>query len=419
MHPDLKAALEAQIEARQALNGLKEDATDEERAAAIKTLNDADQKVLEVLQAGPSNAPAELRDRISMGRYLTAIAEERAHDGAEAELNKELRLSDQAMPLEALLPTAEERADAVSPQNAAGDALPSGAINLTTGPMLDRIFLATDTAFLGIAMPTVPAGERRYPVMVGGTDAAMQARGDEPDAGAARFDIVDANPHRLTGRYVFDLEGVAEMGGLLEATLRSDLRMVMGFMMDQQVLNGTGQNNQVAGVIASLDLDLPPGAPAGRDAPTLSWANARQIATDGLDGRYARTEGDIRLLIGGETYSKLRTLYRTDESEVDGMEALRALGTRVRRSFLIPDSGAVTFKGQSNASTKKTQRAIANAEAMAAVAPVWQGITLIRDPYSNAGKGQIVLTAHMLFDFVFRRKDGWHQYGINVANAAV
>ena len=420
MNEELRAAMAAQVERRQELNALPDDAPEEQRNQAIEALQTADQAVLELLQADqPSDDQAELRDRISLGRYLQGIASQSVLDGAEAELRQEMRLSDQAIPLEALLPLPEERADAVSPQDKDGNALPSGAINLTTGPMLRRVFTQTDAAFLGVAMPTVPAGERRYPVMVGGTSASMQARGAEPDAGAAKFDVVDANPHRLTGRCVLDLEGVAEMGGLLESTLRADLRMEMGFQLDSQVLLGTGAANQVTGLINQLALDEPPGAAAAKDAPALTWANAKQIATDGLDGKFARMESDIRLLIGGATYSKSRQLYRTDDSEMDAITALRGLGTTVRRSFLIPAPAKVRIAGQSADSTKKHERAIANSEPGAAVAPVWQGITMIRDPYTSAGKAQIVLTAHMLFDFVMRRKDGWHQYAINPADEAV
>lgn len=415
MNPELRAALTAQIEARQALNALADDAAPEDRTAAIAALNEADQKVVELLASEPTEAPPDLRDRISLGRYLGFIAEQRQADGAEQELRQELKLSDQAVPLEALLPLPEERADAVSPQNAAGAPLPPGTINITTGPMLQRVFVQTDTAFLGVGMPTVPPGMRRYPVMVGGTDASMQARAAQPDAGAAKFDVVDASPHRLTGRYVLDLEGVAEMGGLLESTLRSDLRMVMGFQLDSQVLLGSGADNQVTGLINQLDLLNPPGTAVGADSAQLTWANARQIATDGLDGRYARTEADIRLLIGGDTYSVMRSLYRTDQSEIDAAAALRALGTMMRRSFQIPAPAKLTVKGQSE-SGKKLQRALANSEPGAAVAPVWQGITMIRDPYTEAGKAQIVITAHMLFDMVMRRKDGWKQYAINPRN---
>ncbi|MDD9990376.1 MAG: phage major capsid protein [Rhodospirillales bacterium] len=421
MNETIRAALRAQAEARAAWNALPEDAEDAQRTEARAALEAADQAVIEALDSA-ATAPPELRDRISLGRYLEAIAGQTVPDGAEAELRQELNLSDQAVPLEALLPTPEERADAVSPQDAAGNALAAGTINISTGPMLTRLFTATDAAFLGVSMPTVPAGQRRYPVMVGGTTAAMQARGAEPDAGAAKFTVVDASPHRLTGRYVLDLEGVAEMGGLLESTLRGDLRTEMGYQLDLQIFGGSGADAQVNGILNALDLDNPPGTAKGKDSAQLTWANARQIATDGLDGKLARTERDIRLLIGGATYSQMRQLYRNNDAEIDAIGALAALGTRVSRSFQMPAPGVVKIDNTGAAaadSTKQHQRAIANSEPGAAVAPVWQGITIIRDPYSNAGKAQVVLTAHMMFDFLFRRKDGWHQYAINVANTGV
>ncbi|MCY4111728.1 MAG: phage major capsid protein [Chloroflexi bacterium] len=424
MNETIRAALRAQIEQRQAVNALADDAPEEEARAAQTALEAADQALVEALEADESDDDgdaAELRDRISLGRYLTGIAEQSSLDGAEGELRAELNLSDEAIPLEAMLPTAEERAlerraDAVSPQDAAGDPLPSGDINRTTGPLLSRVFTRTDAAYLGIAMPTVPAGERRYPVMVGGTTASMQARGASPDAGAAKFDVVDVNPHRLTGRYVFDLEGIAEMGGLLERTLRADLRTEMGFQLDTQLLAGTGADNEVEGLLHALTLELPPGAAfqANDVSAVLAWDTARKIATDGLDGKFARTEADIRLLIGGATYTLARTLYRNANAgdAQDAIFALAALGTSVRRSFQIPAPAVATISPKNANSTKAVQSAIANMEPMAAVAPVWQGITMIRDPYTNAGKGQVVLTAHMLFGFALRRKDGWKRYAI-------
>lgn len=416
MTPELRRALQAQIEARQAVNVLADDCNPEERAAAVKGLNAADQAVLEILGAEPAEAPVELRDKISLGRYLSGIAEQRTLDGAEGELRAELKLSDQAIPVEALLPTPEERADAVSPQNAAGNALPSGTINLSTGPLLNRVFTRTDTAFLGVAMPTVPAGERRYPVMTSGTKASMQARGASPEAGAAKFTVVDANPHRLTGRYVLDLEGVAEMGGLLESTLRADLRTEMGWQLDDQILNGDGTGANVSGILASLD-DTPWPALAGsaKDPAQLTWESGRQLVYQNLDGMFARTESDIRLLLGDSTYDRLRSVYRNGAtaSNVDGLDAIRALGARVRRSFMIPAQSAYL-----DGATKREQHVIFAAEPGALVAPIWQGITMIRDPYTEAGKAQIVLTAHMLFDLVFRRKDGWKDLAVNPLDTA-
>lgn len=87
---------------------------------------------------------------------------------------------------------------------------------------------------------------------------------------------------------------------------------------------------------------------------------------------------------------------------------------RVRQSFLLPDAGNLNLSNQTE--TKKEEFLLWSAELGSAIAPVWQGITMIRDPYTDASKAQIVLTAHMLFDFVIRRTDAWKLFGVNPLN---
>ena len=410
MHPELRMAFSAQLEARQAYNALAPDADEAAVNTAQAALAAADKALMEALEAEEqTTAPVELRDRISLGRYMNSVVADRVIDGAEGELNKELRLADNVVPLEAL----EDRADAVSPQNAAGAALPYGTVNTSTAPMLSRVFTQTDAAFLGISMPMVPAGERVYPVMTDGTVASMQARGAKPDAAAAKFSVVNATPHRLTGRYVFDLEGMAELGAGLEATLRSDLRMEMGYQMDREVLLADGTGANVKGLLTTLaDTGYPDTAASQTQ---LDWANLKELPITYLDGKYARNEGAFRLLVGKSTYQRARAVYRTDASgdSMDAIAELMRLGTTVRQSFQIPAQTAIL-----SGATKRQEHALLAAEAGAAVAPVWQGITLIRDPYTNAGEGQVVLTAHMLFDFIMRRQDGWKNLVVNPLNTA-
>ena len=421
MNKELRTAMLEQIEARQALNKLPDDAAVEDRTAALGKLNDIDQKVADLLAKDEekAQAPMELRSQIKLAKYLHAFAQDKSVDGVEAELRQELNLSDNALPVEALLEMdLENRADQVSPQTqdtSKNDQLASGAINRTTGPMLNRVFKQTDSAFLGISMPTVPAGERRYPVMTAGTTAAMVARGAQQDAGPARFDVVDATPNRLSARYVFDLEGVAELGGLLESTLRSDLRLAMGYALDLQILGGNGTAPNVTGLLNQFPFLLQPGDVfASNDAKTvINWQLSKQLGYGSLDGIHARTEGDVRLLVGQATYDLMRSVYRSNNADdQDGIDILRNQGVAIRQSYQIPAPAVIQFQTKSANSSKKHQACLMNAEPMAAVAPVWQGITMIRDPYSNAGKGQVVLTANMMFDLVMRRKDGWKKYGI-------
>jgi len=417
MKPEIRDALKSFAETRQAFNALAEDAPESDVTERRKAVEAADQVLIDAL-AKATETPAELRSKIRVGRYLGFLANQKELDGAEAEFNKEIGMRSDHFPVQALAPMENEdletRADAISPQNAAGQPLASGAINTTTGPMLNRVFKATDAAFLGVAMPTVPPGLRTYPVMVDGTTAGMVARGAALDAGAARFDTVNVSPKRGTVGYTFDVEGVAELGGGLESTMRSDMRTAIGYMMDLQILNGDGADANISGIVKELELELPPGRSfANNDVDqALSWANGKQIATDGLDGFYSRTEADLRMLIGGTTYSQARGLYRTNDSEMDLLQEWASLGTAVRRSFQIADPAFATIKGKNANGTKKVQSAIVNSEPGAAVAPIWSGISAIRDPYTKAREGQIMLTMTVLYNFVFRRKAGWHRYAI-------
>ena len=178
MNPEIRAAFLAQIEARNALNSLDETATAETRQSAIDALAAADQDLKDAIEALPENIEQRerqpLADRVSLSRYMLGVLEQRAVDGAEAELRTELKLSDQAIPWEALAAPAEERADAVSPQNQGGQPLPYGTINITTASILSRVFTRTDTGFLGVSMPGVAVRESHF------QDRRMRGRQEKP-----------------------------------------------------------------------------------------------------------------------------------------------------------------------------------------------------------------------------------------------
>lgn len=414
MNKKIYEAMKAELEARMAVNTLDHDAPEEERNALIAKANEAQQALAEALAAGQTvEAPPELRDRISLVRYLEAAANETTLDGAEAELRKELRLSDENIPLDAFLPGIEERADVVSPQNAAGNALPSGTININTGPLLTRVFSMTDGAFLGIPMPMVPPGTRRYPVMTAGTEPGMVARGAGIDAGAAKFDVVDVAPLRGVIKYKFDREGVAEMGALLESTLRSDAREAIGRMLDIQVLNGDGTGANVSGILKELTAEAQPGATFanGNNPDVLTWALAKELGYGSLDGQYLRSEGDLRVLVGKATYDLMRSVYRGDNADnMDGVDVLRGSGVSLRPSYQIAAPAVATVPPKSADSTKKVQNAVLTSMPSDAVMPIWQGISTIRDPYTDADKGFVTLTMTVLYNFTFRRKNAWKRY---------
>ena len=418
MKQELKKAFKEHMEARNAYNALDDDADKTEVEKLEKRAKEADDALTALLDEPDevTIAPKELRTRISLGKYLQHRCNDQKYDGAEEELRAELKISEQAIPLEAMMPI-EDRTDAVSPQEAGKTtALPYDFLGASSAPLLNRIFKQTDTAFLGVAMPTVPPGERVYPVMTEGAEAGMVARGSETaDAKAAKFEAVNATPHRLSARYVFDLEGVATLGGLLEATLRADLRAAMGYAMDLQVFNGDNTGANVNGLLNRLPLTANPADTIASNQPNavVSWSSYKAMFVQSLDGVYARSESEWRCLLGQDTYNILRQAYRgTTTNDNDAVDEAGQMGVTQRLSFQTPAPAVATISGQSGASTKKLQPAVLNSEAGTAVAPVWQGITMIRDPYTEASKAQIVMTAHMLFDFILRRTGGWKKIAL-------
>ena len=80
------------------------------------------------------------------------------------------------------------------------------------------------------------------------------------------------------------------------------------------------------------------------------------------------------MLIADAVWKHARKTNQDTDKTIDGVMAVRNLGASVRRSRRVPSGAA------------KIGWAIRPAQPMAAVARVWQGITAIRDPYTNAAR---------------------------------
>ena len=50
-----------------------------------------------------------------------------------------------------------------------------------------------------------------------------------------------------------------------------------------------------------------------------------------------------------------------------------------------------------------------------AVAPLWDGLEILVDPYSKSDTGEIVLTAVLLMNFKVVRAAGYTRYGLKIA----
>ena len=103
-----------------------------------------------------------------------------------------------------------------------------------------------------------------------------------------------------------------------------------------------------------------------------------------MDGKQSHGWGDIRALIGTDTFELYAgTFANAGKGDISLYDYLMGkLGT-LRVSTRVPAKASDAQKGI----------AVLGAQGQPITVPVWKGVELIVDPYTQAGKGQRVVTA--------------------------
>ena len=325
-----------------------------------------------------------LEQRINMANYMSAVVEESALVGAEAEYEAATELSGVGIqvPWAALL-SPKERAEMY-----AVTAAPSTA-DVNANEVLGRVFGDGAGAYLGVRMPGVPVGASNYPVLSAGVAPANAADSGAANQTAATLTANVLDPIRLTAEYLIRLVDVYKFRQMEEA-LRNDLAGAMREAMDAQIVAGNGTAPNVSGFVTELtDPDNPTAVAAFAD---YASARAQQV-----DGKYAQSEDDVRILVGAATYAHAAGIYQSGS----GVSAISRMNPRV--SPHIP------------AASSDIQKAIASRSMGRAVAPMWPSIALIRDVSSGASKGEIRITAIALWNFKVLDESGFAQLEFKLA----
>ena len=320
---------------------------------------------------------AELIERAELRNYLVSAAQGNAVDGAERELRQAVLGNDAdetQMPIDILLLMSgelEQRADASSDVAA--------SIQNSQQNIVGRIFAETAGAYMGVARPSVPVGETHYYALAGGTIADVRSDGVAIDAGPATFTEKSVAPVRLTARYLFGLETTARIRGFEEA-LRADIRAVLGDKLDFMALNGqaavSDTSPAIEGIIAQLTDPTNPSDQA-------DWNDYYGLYASRVDGKTSMDGSNVRLLVNPATYKHAVGLQIPTSGDLLRRELPAG---RFRASANMPDAvSAIATLLSYTASAR-----------VGYVQPVWRGISLIRDVYTQAASGQVALTAIML-----------------------
>ena len=343
-------------------------------------LNTVNLKMIEAIKAeADANTSPETREwanvssRFDLGEMFTNVMEHRASNGAIGEVQKERGLASNAIPTEMLM---EKRAVTPAPAD----------VGQSQSQITGYVFPNSVAAFLGIPSPVVPVGDTTFPVLISDPAAGVPAENAAQTETTGEFTADVLTPGRIQASFFWSREDAARMAGM-GAALQEALSGGIADKLDSEILEGT--NGLLTGTI--LD-NHNVSSETGFSDYISDFGYGR------VDGQYAASGADVRLVMGSATYAHAGGQYRHANADDVALDRLGEITGGVRVSAHVP---AV--------SSNKQNVLIRLGMRQDYVAPVWGQIVLIPDEITKAANGQIVLTAVLLYATKLLRVGGFYK----------
>ena len=337
----------------------------------------------------------ELRAKCSVTNFFQARMQGRMPSGAEAEYSA-AENTDGKIPLSLFDEPVEQRADVSTGSPA--------TVGINLQPIRPQVFSQSIAPMLNIEMPRVESGSYAEARINSGLSASALAKDESFEATAAGFAVSTATPKRITGRLGIRIEDVASVGqSNFDAALRQNLMLTMGNELDDQVINGDGQGDNLAGMFQQLT-DV-------ADAAALVDFDAFvEAVADGVDGLWASSVKDIAIIAGPDTYKLSAKTFQTAANYKGELSAASYLMKETggwSTNKRMPDTAATLQKGILHRMGRKGIKT--------AVCPHW-GSLEIDDVYSGSAAGIRFVTFHILVgDVILVQPSAYSEVSYKVA----
>ncbi len=323
---------------------------------------------------------AEMMGQFELRQIAFAIDEGRALTGATKEIVEEMRAAGGYQGIPVPYAALETR----SGETVATDQINPKAIR----PIIDRLFPGSVAARLGAQSINIASGELAFPVATAGAVFGWQTTelGDVAAAQAYKTEERSLSPDHTGGaQMVISRKSLKQAGEGLEAAIRRDLNAAIGAELDRVVVSGSGAAGQPLGII--------PGAAAYGISSTAvgaaaSWAAFRAEIVAFMQANAITSASQVNLAFDPAIWAELdeALIAGTAVSEWDRMT--KHVGTPAISNVIPAETAIMTANVQG-------------------VAPgylgLYGGVDLIRDPYTKAASGQLVLTGLVTADFTVPR----------------
>ena len=379
---ELAGETELTEEYRAELDTLRKEYGDVERRAAALRISEPLITPIET-RTGQGREFRELLRRGNVGDVFHAAIHGGVTAGATAELQKHYGLETRQVPLAMLI--RRFPADGEEMEYRAATSAP-GEVQQNAQPVLNYVFPDSMGVFMGVDMPSVPAGDAVFPILTTAPTVGTPAENAEQAESAGTFTADVLTPRRVQSAYSYSHEDRARFPQM-DAALRESLSEGISDALDKELLTGTG------GLLAATNLDN-----HNVSAITTYPLYRDQFAYGRIEGRYASMSSDLRIVMGAATYAHAASQYRGNNDNMDALMSLQGATGGVRVSAHVP---AVASSKQNALIRLGMRRDMVQA--------VWSSITVIPDEISRAAFGEIKITALGLFAQKILRTDGFYK----------
>ena len=270
-------------------------------------------------------------------------------------------------------------------------------------------------------MPTVGTGQYSTLRQDTGLTASALGKGDAAMSTAATYAAASSDPHRVSARLSIRIEDKAMIGtDSFESSLRSNLANQLSAELDRLALVGDPGTNadEPQGIIGRLNDPADPTAVAGFD-------DFIDLFADAIDsGPFAMSMLDVRCLSNADVARLAATTFRDRVIDGSGKAAI-SLGSVTAADYLMAHTGGLMGHSRMPATAATIATVIRcrlNARAMGensityAECPVWAGIEMVVDPYTDSASATTHFTSHMLIgDVILIQPSAYERVDLKVA----
>ena len=255
-------------------------------------------------------------------------------------------------------------------------------------PIIEDVFAASPAAFLMTRFSSAPVGDALELVLTStgaGITADRTAR-----AAAGSLAARTLTPKAIRAVYDINKTDLQRFRGL-ESSLRADLPRAISDVMSFNVLQGSDFSGSI---LARTTNPMDPSA-------VVTFASGIASLAAAIDGKYARTLKEVKLLVNPDT---IRVMY-----------GLLASNTAVTLpDYYMMNSGGLMTTSNMPATASMIAKAIACKTGPGVmyngIAKIWGGgVQVIRDEYSKAPENQLIITANVYADYDVVRPAGYLQ----------